>query len=744
MTEYKWVGDFSSGGSGGSGSPYWIDPVDTASSLPASAPEGTMVLVKDEDALYQRESGVWVLFVDPGAISDRITDDEADLAAHIANTSNPHSVTKTQVGLGNVDNTSDVNKPVSTAQAAAIALKVSKSGDTMSGELAMTVNQGGGSSTVNVFDAILHKLDTGVYEGGIISITSGDPFKFDVSAGYGDIIDMTDPTYPLYTRVTWAAKLANTITNIGSSNVTYVGIDSSGNLVQQTTKPTNAQRRDTIWLGRFGHNNMTGIPVGGTINDPNMLLAQGNQLRDLMEAIGYINLSGNVISANGANLQLNKTAGVLMVPGASAETDPKDPNKNTLSALTALTFAYSTQTGTLNPLQTAINPAVYDNAGTVTSIPGSSNKATNLRVYLAPANNIFILYGQQVYSTLSAAVAAVQSDSWVVPQLVKDVSLLIGTISVIKGATALNNPAQAVFTIADKFGSSGASGTSTSTLQQAYNNGSNGDMVVDSTRLGVAVRDAATALTAGTDLFSVTNNAGSTKYLEVDSQGVKTSNLAASRIAKADANGAIASGSVDLTSSNDVTGALGIANGGTGQTTAANAINALLPSQSGNSGKFLTTNGSAASWGVGTTPAASGSAAGTVSYESSGSFTVYLKNAAGASLTSGTANWYRVGKMVSIALPTLESTTTVSALTLSDSATSSVNTWPAALTPTTSTQYIFIPSREGATSTFQMGRATLTTAGVLTLKRDLAGSDYTASSASKGLGSPYTISYMVD
>jgi len=39
-----------------------------------------------------------------------------------------------------------------------------------------------------------------------------------------------------------------------------------------------------------------------------------------------------------------------------------------------------------------------------------------------------------------------------------------------------------------------------------------------------------------------------------------------------------------------------IANGGTGQTTAAAAIAALLPGQSGNSGKSLTTNGSALSW----------------------------------------------------------------------------------------------------------------------------------------------------
>ena len=40
--------------------------------------------------------------------------------AHMDSKSNPHGVTKTQVGLGNADNTSDANKPVSTAQAAAI------------------------------------------------------------------------------------------------------------------------------------------------------------------------------------------------------------------------------------------------------------------------------------------------------------------------------------------------------------------------------------------------------------------------------------------------------------------------------------------------------------------------------------------------------------------------------------------------------------------------------------------------
>lgn len=61
-------------------------------------------------------------------IDNQISDTGSDVTAletkvnqHIANKSNPHAVTKTQVGLGNADNTSDANKPVSTVQASAIA-----------------------------------------------------------------------------------------------------------------------------------------------------------------------------------------------------------------------------------------------------------------------------------------------------------------------------------------------------------------------------------------------------------------------------------------------------------------------------------------------------------------------------------------------------------------------------------------------------------------------------------------------
>ena len=60
-----------------------------------------------------------------------------------------------------------------------------------------------------------------------------------------------------------------------------------------------------------------------------------------------------------------------------------------------------------------------------------------------------------------------------------------------------------------------------------------------------------------------------------------------------------------------VSGTLGIANGGTSAATANGAFNALAPSQTGNSGKYLTTNGTDTSWGT-------VSAVSTISFGSTG------------------------------------------------------------------------------------------------------------------------------
>lgn len=71
------------------------------------------------------------LAADPHPQYETSAEAQAKVDAHANLTNNPHSVTKAQVGLGNVDNTSDLDKPISTATQDALDLKadISSLGD---------------------------------------------------------------------------------------------------------------------------------------------------------------------------------------------------------------------------------------------------------------------------------------------------------------------------------------------------------------------------------------------------------------------------------------------------------------------------------------------------------------------------------------------------------------------------------------------------------------------------------------
>ena len=86
--------------------------------------------VPDESELYTYDVSLIIAISDTSNITvnvdktSYVTEEELD--GHKTDKTNPHGVTKAQVGLGNADNTSDVNKPISSATQTALNGKSDK------------------------------------------------------------------------------------------------------------------------------------------------------------------------------------------------------------------------------------------------------------------------------------------------------------------------------------------------------------------------------------------------------------------------------------------------------------------------------------------------------------------------------------------------------------------------------------------------------------------------------------------
>lgn len=156
------------------------------------------------------------------------TDLEAGLATKAGTasptfTGNVSGITATMVGLGNVNNTSDANKPISTATQTALDLKgtvkkVNGVSPNANGEIAIS----------------LGRNYTGIYNNGSFT-TSGTPVEGDIFIVSGDPTGSNNGRTFIYVSAIW-----NEITNnIGTTDARYVQLAGStmqGNLLFPTSK----------------------------------------------------------------------------------------------------------------------------------------------------------------------------------------------------------------------------------------------------------------------------------------------------------------------------------------------------------------------------------------------------------------------------------------------------------------------------------------------------------------------------
>ena len=378
-------------------------------------------------------------------------------------------------------------------------------------------------------------ISTGVYE--YTGMTQGTGQTINVSPVRGWIVYNTyeNSLSPDVESIYYTGGTNIPLTYLNSADSTFILINSASTLVQQTTFPTPQERRLNLFLGKVVH--LDRSTISSLIQTVDFDVSPMAALRDLWSPLKLVN-QGVLVSANGANLSINTSAGSLWGNGIGWVTNQLNPNNVAINAQAPATFQYGTRLGSITggtaPYTgntTFIDPNNYDLNGVVTAVGGGALSATNQRIYLFPTGLIRIQYGQQVYSTLAAAVAGSQTEQFVEFSNNRDNGILIGILSVVKNVSTLNSASNAVFNFVSKFGEvlGGTGGLSTTTLQQAYDNSSNPEIITNLSQDGVQFRGG-TGSDADKNII-IENNAGTpTAWLNANGSSLFTTITATTKV----------------------------------------------------------------------------------------------------------------------------------------------------------------------------------------------------------------------
>ena len=354
-------------------------------------------------------------------------------------------------------------------------------------------------------------VSSGLYNDGdgILSIGTGGAgvaTTFSISNGSGFI-----ENNGVVTTVTWTSKTNIAVTNIATQNITYISIDINGNVIQQATRWNPTEFSNNIVLGVVVHVNR--VNVDAVNNEQSVMTNASQQVGDVLEGIGFVNIDGNIFGPNGATLGLTKTAGLVMNRGINwVNGGHKNPHKLTLPVLSPVTaLQYRMRDGSSSALNlTVVNPNIYDNGSAYGSAPAvPTNKFTVQRIYAFTSNNVKIQPGQAVYNSLAEAKANIQLEPFITEPSISSNGILRGFLCIQQGTTSLTDASKVFFISAGKFGgSTGVGGLSVSTLQNAYDNSTNPEILTNTDLGSVSIKRGSASDTDA--VLEVLNGAGTT------------------------------------------------------------------------------------------------------------------------------------------------------------------------------------------------------------------------------------------
>lgn len=200
--------------------------------------------------------------------------------------------------------------------------------------------------------------------------------------------------------------------------------------------------------------------VSFTRTFPRTAYNQMTQHADFVSAFGALKKSGHIISANGVNLSLNRSAGVAFALGRNYITDPENPSTviDSSKEIAAIHKYYSDggsdfiRDTNAGAGYTVISPNLYDNgSGTLQTVINS--KFTAQRMYYFPGTSDIIVsyYGKNVYDSIDETMSNYLLEDFIEAGNTADQAIYVGALIVKGNATDLSNPLEARFLTAGTF-----------------------------------------------------------------------------------------------------------------------------------------------------------------------------------------------------------------------------------------------------------------------------------------------------
>jgi hypothetical protein len=315
---------------------------------------------------------------------------------------------------------------------------------------------------------------TGILVGGELSASIGGT-TFSISSGVGQIVTqiaVSSGISTIITPISWDAFTSVTPTNLTTQPFTYIYIDANGTLQQQATPFTDAQYKNSIVIGHLCHINLSTINL--VTSDQNVAYGTPTRLLELIQTFGPIKKEGLVLSANGSNLRVNRSAGEGFIIGSNYQTDQFDPDKIVISAKTPslLCRIYRNGSGGYvfdnnnGSYYNNIDPTKYDNgSGTLQTV--NNNQWTIQRLYTFPSapDDIICYYGTQIYNSQGDAIDNIPYEPFSEAPITSLNSIFLGYVIVRGGASNLSSLGDATFIQAGLFRGLGSGGGSTTNLK---------------------------------------------------------------------------------------------------------------------------------------------------------------------------------------------------------------------------------------------------------------------------------------